>query len=158
MVFQSQLLLPLHFLSLPVFVLLQFLPSLFSYRLQQHYLPSTRNSLSPEAQHFEYVVSRWARQKDCRGETGMVELESHLGFAIAGLVVGHHGPSSEHKQASLETRAGVPLWAAVSLGAMRTRVDAQRHWQHLLSWRPHSDTFLCHLVKLKRYGAFHLCP
>lgn len=88
----------------------------------------------------------------------MVELESHLGFASVGLVVGHHGQSNEHKQASLETRAGVPLWVAVSLGATRTRVHVQRHWQHLLSWRPHSDRLLCYLVKLLRCGGFHLCP
>lgn len=74
----------------------------------------------------------------------MGEPESHLGFASAELVVGHLGQSSEHKQASPETRAGVPLWVAVSLGATRTHAHAQRHWQHLLSWRPRSDTFLCH--------------
>lgn len=78
----------------------------------------------------------------------MGELESHLGFASAELVVGHLGQSSVHKHASLETRAGVPLWVAASPGAARTRVHAQKHWQHLLSWRPRSDTLLCHSVKL----------
>lgn len=74
----------------------------------------------------------------------MGELESHLGYASAELVAGHLGQSSEHKQASLETRAGVPLWLAVSPGATRTHVHEQMHWQHLLSWRPHSDTLLGH--------------
>lgn len=146
--FQEQLLFPLYFLLQCVCFLLllplQFLPSLFSYRPQQHYLLCTRSSLSPLAQRLEYAVSHWARQKGCHEETGMGELESHLGFASAELVAGHLGPSSERKRASLETRAGVPLWVAVSLGATRTRVHEQRHWQHLLSSRPRSDTLLCH--------------
>lgn len=53
--------------------------------------------------------------------------ESHLGFAIGELVVGHLGRSNEHKQASPETRAGVPLWVAVLPGAARTRAHAPRH-------------------------------
>lgn len=88
----------------------------------------------------------------------MVELESHLGFASAELVAGHLGQRSEHKQASLETRAGVPPWEAASPGAKRTRVHAQRRWQHLPSWKPRSDISLCHSVELQRCGGFHLSP
>lgn len=111
----------LHFPDLFHFLpTLQFLPSQFSYQLRQHYLLCTHNFQSPWAQLFEYAVSHWARQKGYHEETVMGEHESHLGFASAELVAGHLGQSSEHKQASLETRAGVPLWEAASLGAART--------------------------------------
>lgn len=88
----------------------------------------------------------------------MGEQGSHLGFASGELVEGHLGLSSEHKLASPETRAGVPLWVAVSPEVTRTRVHAQRCWQHQLSWRPRSDTLLGHWVKLLRYEEFHSCP
>ena len=69
---------------------------------------------------------------------------SRQGFANVKLVVGHHGPSSVHKLATLKTTADVPLWVAVSPEAMRTRARAQKRWRRQLSLRPRSDTLLGH--------------
>lgn len=151
----GQLRFPVLFLFLPM---LQFLPSLSSYRLPQRCSPCTHNFQSPWAQLFEYAASHWARRKGSHGATVMGEWSFRWGCASAELAGGLLGQSSEHKQASPETRAALPLWGAASPGAARTHKCARLRLPHLLSSRPRNDTIHGRWAKWQRCGGLRLCP